>query len=203
MTVRHRTAAVLRLLNTVLAALVVLGPAGPAAAHTDLLGSSPAGGSVVAPGTDELMLSFAQEVVPGSASVSVVGPDGQAAATGDARVEGALVRVGLRLTAPGAHAVSYRVVAGDGHVVTGGLTFTVGDGTAARAAPLAVPPPAPEDDGTGGTGVVPWTAGAGALVLALAALHGARRRRDQRSAGTPRAPESVSSASCRAAASSS
>lgn len=175
--------------------------AGPAHAHTDLLGSSPAAGEAVSVETDALMLSFAGEVVPGTAAVSVIGPDGREATHGPTVVDGALVRVGVRLAATGEHAVSYRVVAADGHVVTGGLRFAVASGAGTATVLPAVPPTEPAPSGPG---ALPWLVGTVLLLALLAGLHTARRRRAaQWSACTPRAPESVSSASRAAAASSS
>lgn len=149
----------------------------PAAAHTDLLASSPAAGETVSVDTGELMLSFADEVVPGSARVSVVDADGAEVARTLVVVEGALVRVGLRLSTPGAHEVGYRVVAADGHVVTGTLRFTVATGPAGEVpAPLQVPP-APEPSGIGRFTPATWAALTGTLVAVLVGLHAARRRR--------------------------
>lgn len=176
--------------------------AGPAHAHTDLLGSSPAAGEEVSADTEELMLSFADEVVPGTAAVSVVGPGGRQATQGTPTVDGALVRVGVRLAATGEHVVSYRVVAADGHVVTGDLRFAVT--SSGGSVPTVVPAVPRTDPDPAGPGPLPWLAGTGALLALLAGLHTARRRRSgQWSAGTPRTPESVSSASRAAAASSS
>ena len=166
-------------------AAAVLGVS-PAHAHTDLLGSSPAAGDQVSPATEELTLAFADEVVPGAAAVSVVGPDGQEATSGTTRAEGTLVRVGLRLVEAGEHTVSYRVVAADGHVVTGRLLFVV---TAGASVPSVVPPAPPSTPDPEGPRPLTWVMATTVLLLLLAGLHAARRRRTAPRTAPAPAPE--------------
>jgi hypothetical protein len=142
--------ALLPLLGTLLAA-PVLGTvaAAPALAHTRLVSSTPASG-VPAQAPGEISLDFTDPVQPGLSTVSVTGEDGQQRAAGtptaggddDASVTQALVAP----LDPGTYRVAYRVLAADGHPVTGSFEVTVvaapsPTATPASPAPRAVPTP--------------------------------------------------------------
>ena len=174
---RRRAAAVLAALVLGAGWSLTLTP--PAHAHTDLLASSPAAGDVVSASTDRLILSFVQPVEPSSGTVTVVGPDGEDATAGDVDVQGALVQVPLHLRGTGPHTVAYRVVAADGHVVTGGLTFRAGP-DAADAPLTRSTSTSPEAAASSGSQDVPrpwlWSGATAILAAALVALHRARRR---------------------------
>lgn len=173
---RPRTCAASALAVLVLATASTGTLAVPAHAHTDLLASSPAAGDVVPASTDRLILSFAQEVVPTSGHVTVVGPGGTDVTAGDVDVQGTLVEVPLELSASGSHTVTYRVVAADGHVATGDFTFAATGGAA--LAPARDRPTGVEAAGQPGTPRPWWWSGAAGVVgAALVALHVARRRR--------------------------
>ncbi|MCU7727769.1 copper resistance protein CopC [Actinoplanes sp. KI2] len=138
--------------------LLALGaPAGPAAAHADLLRTDPPAGTVVGGLPAAVTLFFSEPVQPVAAQIRVIAPDG-GRADGERVSERATatVRVPLRAGGPtGTYALSYRVVSDDGHPMVGVLTFSVG-------APSAVPP-------------IPVAADAPAvaapLVLAMGAAH--------------------------------
>ncbi|WP_298458377.1 copper resistance CopC family protein [uncultured Cellulomonas sp.] len=122
----HARAATLAALLWVWTALLV---PQPAAAHTELTGSDPAAGSSVSELPAAVTLTFNDTVAPQFATVAV------AVAGGDpvevpATVDGAQVLADistLDTTAQGAGAwqVVYRVVAADGHPITGTIDFTV------------------------------------------------------------------------------
>ena len=175
---RRRAAAVLAALVLGLGWSMTLTP--PAHAHTDLLASTPAAGDVVSTSTDRLILSFVQPVEPSSGTVTVVGPDGEDATAGDVDVQGALVQVPLHLRGTGPHTVAYRVVAADGHVVTGGLTFQAGPDTADATLTRSTPTSPEAAAASAGSQDVPrpwlWSGAAAMLAAALVALHSARRR---------------------------
>lgn len=113
------------------AALVVLGwcvATGVAAAHDDLVSSTPADGQSVATSPEKVELEFSGELqsIAEGVALLVTGPDGEVV-TGDLEVEGPYVRLFLRSVLPEAeYRVAYRVVSSDGHVVTGSTRFFVG-----------------------------------------------------------------------------
>ncbi|HEY2222154.1 copper resistance CopC family protein [Actinomycetospora sp.] len=136
--------AVLAALVSVLLALA----AGPAAAHDVIEGSDPADGASVAAAPSRITLTFGEAPAPDTATVTVVGPDGSSRwEQGTATTDGARVSVGVNPLGPaGRYQVGYRVVSGDGHPVSGALSFTLtmpGTGTANGAAPTAATPAAP------------------------------------------------------------
>ena len=121
-------------------ATVPLSPVAPATAHTNLAGSVPAAGATIEPGTAEVVLSFSAQVREGLSIVLVTGADGADLARGAAQVRGDDVAQPVAAPLPpGAGTVSYRVVAADGHPITGTLPFVV-------AAELANPVPAAPTD---------------------------------------------------------
>jgi methionine-rich copper-binding protein CopC len=138
-----RTTLPRRLLLPGLLLLVLLGAASPAAAHTRLTGSTPAAGAEVTASTTEVVLSFTGTVREAFSTVVVTGPDGADVAAGPPVLRGSDVVQELEgPLATGAWTVAYRVVAGDGHPITGTLAFTVAAADE-PAAPAALPSPSP------------------------------------------------------------
>lgn len=179
------------LLVLLVAASSTLGSASPALAHTSLVGSTPAPDAVVS-SAPEVTLVFSEPVSARHVQVVVTGPDGAELADGPVQVSGSTVSRSLAaLPASGGYRLAYRVLAEDGHPVTGEVPFRV-DLPAAGAAgvgatPTTEPPPAtvaapqtaPQTSGTGGTtSIVPallaGLAGV-ALVLVVGAVRAARR----------------------------
>lgn len=165
-------AAVPVLLVTVLGVLA----APPAAAHTQLVRSSPGTGASVA-GPDEVRLVFSEPVRAKPLTV-LVADAGHANYAGTPRVSGATVTVPLAGAPPaGRYRVSYRVLAADGHPVADSFGFA-STGPAATVAPAPSAPgvsataetstghttvstvtakaPASRDDGTDSGGVPSW-----------------------------------------------
>jgi copper resistance protein C len=160
-----------------LAAVVLL--AGPAAAHTTLVGSTPARGAVLSAGPDALVLEFSAAPRPGLAAVVVHGPDGRPAGElrGAAAVDGSTLRQALGAPLPpGDWTASYRVVAADGHPVTGAVAFRV-DGTPGSPAPAQAPRVAA---GQTSSAAALAPGGLAAALLVAAGLAGARRLRSRR-----------------------
>jgi copper resistance protein C len=166
-------------------ALLLCVVAPPASAHTELRSASPAKGSTVS-SPAEIVLTFNDPVrLP-----QVVVTD----AAGDRQVQGAARAVDNKVTqtvsgplGPGTYTVGWRVVASDGHPLSGTYRFTV-EGTAQSGAPVQPSVPAPaaspaagSGDGGGGAGWL-WV-GLAALLIAALAGGGALLRR--RSAGRP------------------
>ncbi|MFL6022819.1 MAG: copper resistance CopC/CopD family protein, partial [Marmoricola sp.] len=120
-----RTAA--RLVAALLLALVGLGLlAGPASAHTELLGSDPAAGAVVPQAPDQVTLTFNEPIRVVARAVHLFTAEGaelrSPATSVDSRV---LVDLPGAL-APGSYTLAWRVISADGHPVSGALVFSVG-----------------------------------------------------------------------------
>lgn len=177
--------------------LAVLVPAGPALAHTRLAASLPAPGTEVPPDLAEVVLSFTGEVRGELSAVALTRPDGTAAGAGPLTVRGRDVVQPVRSPlGAGAWTVAYRVLARDGHPVTGTVEFSVAEPAPGAGGPpsdapstdVPQPPgaPAPVTDvelaagseEEGGSVLVPALA-VTALAVALGAL--ALRRRAARS----------------------
>ncbi|MCO6006093.1 copper resistance protein CopC [Actinoallomurus purpureus] len=186
-------------LAAAIAAVAVTGllTAAPADAHTTLTAAVPAKGSKV-PSPARIKLTFAEAVrFPGIVVLDAKGghhESGKAHAT-DATVTEQVAGV----LPPGVYTVGWRVVADDGHPVTGDYKFTVvggtspsptagspatGSSTAGSAAPAAaVPSSTPAARRTTDTSSAGWWwVGLGAVIVAAVAGVGVllRRRRAAR-----------------------
>ncbi len=125
----------------VVVAGTVLGLAAPASAHTRLVSSTPAQ-DVAAQAPHEVVLAFSDAVQTGLSTVRVTGSDGAQHAAGSPSPagDGASVVQALRSPlAPGSYAVAYRVIAADGHPVTGSFEITAVAAASAPATPAAGP----------------------------------------------------------------
>jgi methionine-rich copper-binding protein CopC len=119
--------------SLLLVAVVLLGSAGPAAAHAELESMSPTDGSAVDAMPRAVQLRFTEGVTSAS-TVSVVGPSGRELSTGRPATLGRVLTQKLSGTpdGPGGYTVRFQVMSEDGHLVYGAATFTVtGDGPAA------------------------------------------------------------------------
>ncbi|TDD72145.1 copper resistance protein CopC [Actinomadura rubrisoli] len=159
----------------------------PASAHTTLKSADPASGSTVAPPA-KLVLTYGDPVrVP---QVVLTDASGGRHEAGQAHAIDNKVTEGVSGTLPnGVYTVGWRVVATDGHPVTGSFKFTVkgSTGSTASAAPgsSASPgaPTATNAAGQGSDGSSGWLwIGLAALVVVLAGGGFAWFRR---SSGTP------------------
>lgn len=119
-------------------ALLVLVPVSPASAHTELVASTPVRGASVAMSLDRVVLTFSEDLVAGASAVVVTGAAGADVTVARSGVAGAVIEVGVSLDAAGRHDVTYRVVAQDGHVVTGSYWFTAVEGAPPIADETAV-----------------------------------------------------------------
>jgi copper resistance protein C len=175
---------------TMAVAVALLVGAGPASAHTRLESSDPADGSSVASAPDAVSLTFSEDIQPGFATLTVVGPDGTSYQSGGVTGGGGQVRTSVSPLGPaGTYEIGYRVVSDDGHPVQGKISFTLtSPGPAATAATSKAAPAAPEPAAapvaapataavdpqanakqSGSAPVWPWLAGAVVLVGAGAA----------------------------------
>ena len=110
-----------------------LGALAPAAgAHATLEQSHPERGAVLQTPPKEVALSFDEPVEAAFGALRVFDAKGNPVTTGALRrPEGSKLEVALPKLADGPYTVTYRVVSADGHPVSGGLTFQVGETAAA------------------------------------------------------------------------
>jgi hypothetical protein len=119
---RPAPGALARLAAVALLALgLVLAAPGAAAAHTGLRGTDPADGATVPGPLPAVTLTFSARVLGGE--VTVTGPDGTPAGTGEVVHDGAVLTAPVALTAAGRHTVTWSAVADDGHVLDGSFAF--------------------------------------------------------------------------------
>jgi hypothetical protein len=115
--------------------------AGPAAAHDEIVGTSPADASTVEVAPDRVVLTFAEPAIALGTQVVVTGPGGVVVSQGDVTLDGSTVVQALAASRPaGKYSVDWRVTSADGHPVTGAFTFTATGpaGVATTPTPTAV-----------------------------------------------------------------
>lgn len=128
-----------RLLAVLLGALLgLLMLAGPAAAHTELATSDPANGAELDAVPPVITLTFSEDLQGETATVGVL-VQGQDPVQVEAPIAGPTVSIdtavpALAAAGPGTWAIAYQVVSGDGHPVTGTLTFAVTGASASATA---------------------------------------------------------------------
>jgi copper transport protein len=109
---------------------------GVASAHAALVESTPRDGEVVASSPPAVVLRFNSQIEKRLTRAVLTGADGRttalAAAEDGAEDSPDRVSIPLPPLQPGAHRLSYRVLAADGHATSGLVRFTVQVGGAAR-----------------------------------------------------------------------
>ncbi len=105
---------------------LLLGAAIPALAHTSLTNSNIEAGSKIANAPDVLELEFAKAV--GLASVTLHSAHETETSLETAKSMSRTHAVTLPDLGPGDYTLTWRAVAGDGHVMTGEISFTVVSG---------------------------------------------------------------------------
>ncbi len=156
-----------------LVGMVLLGGAGGAAAHDELIGSDPPEGATVASSPARVQLLFDLPVRPGFSTVTVTGPNRTQWQAGAPAEDGATVSSGVRPLGPaGEYTIAYQVLSEDGHPVRGAVRFTLanpGPGVAAAQSQ----PGGPVSTSTGSTQTEaastplwPWLVGAAVLLMA-------------------------------------
>ncbi len=113
-----------------LAALLVVFLATEAFAHAALVSVEPRDGSVLTEAPKRIELRFNESVTAGAINLIDARGKLRSDATVEARAESVTVTPPAALP-QGTSIVSYRVISEDGHPVTGSVTFTVGEPTAA------------------------------------------------------------------------
>lgn len=174
-----------------LALTVTWAAAPPAAAHTDLVSTSPARGVSLDRPPTAIRLTFSDEMTERYAKVALTAPDGSAAGVAGLDVSGRTatlpVEPGL---AAGTYTVGYRVVSADGHPVAGSFAFTV-EGpvptptssprapSSTPAAPSTRPPSSPRGSSPSEFPAVAALSVLGAAVVGTAGAVVVRRRRSR------------------------
>ena len=98
--------------------------AGPASAHSALIGSNPDQGAKIDTAPERVVLTFNEDIKPAYATLVVVGPDNNYWQKGEPVVSGAEVSVPLQgLGQAGEYKINYRVTSADGHPIEGQRTF--------------------------------------------------------------------------------
>jgi copper resistance protein C len=107
------------------ACVLMLLAAGPAAAHSVLLATSPVTSSRIASAPDDVVLTFNEMPRGQYSEIHIVGPDGVRRDSGHVKVLNDTVSEALGGTRPaGLYTVDWRVISADGHPVSGQFTFT-------------------------------------------------------------------------------
>jgi methionine-rich copper-binding protein CopC len=178
---------------TLVAALAVLVPAAPAAAHTELKSSMPAANSTTTEPVTEVKLTFTGVVRRPGTTVVVTGADQISYSVGAAEVLDRTITQKVGALPVGAITVVWRTVALDGHPVQGTFTFTnraapptPSTGSSPTAGPPAAATPQPSTSispvqlsrasDEASWSVLWWVTG-GAVALVLALLGGLLWRR--------------------------
>ncbi|MFI7068889.1 copper resistance CopC/CopD family protein [Micromonospora sediminicola] len=152
------------LLGVVLACLgVPLAPASPAGAHAALVAATPVRDEVIGHAPREVVLTFSEPVSPVAGRVQVLAPDGKKINTGEPVVDGATMRIPVRVPDRplGTYLVSYRVVSADSYPIAGSFAYSAG-------APSATLPQGADGADRPGRALVPAAKYAGYLGLVLA-----------------------------------
>ncbi|MFE6869903.1 FixH family protein [Kitasatospora sp. NPDC057692] len=136
----RRIAGVIGVLGAVLALL--LGGAGPAAAHATLQSTDPGQNAVLPTAPPSVTLTFSEAVSLSSDSVRVLDPSGKAVDAGNpAHADGKdnTARVGLGTgLANGTYTVAWRAVSDDSHPIGGAFTFSIGAPSATTVSTTAL-----------------------------------------------------------------
>jgi methionine-rich copper-binding protein CopC len=105
----------------------VLGFASPAAAHDELVASTPSIGEQLASAPSEVSLTFSADVLTIGAAVIIADGAGRDWVADEPVVTDGVVTVGLQSGMPDAgYEIRWRVVSEDGHPISGLVPFTVG-----------------------------------------------------------------------------
>lgn len=143
---------------------LLVGAAGPAAAHAALISTDPPSGAHLARAPDHVSFTFSEHVTLVRDGLKLVDATGKNTTLPGATSVGSTVRVPLPAISDGAYVVSYRVVSADTHPVGGSIAFTVGTVAPGAAPPLVVT----QKPGTGlraAGGIDRWVSYAGAIAV--------------------------------------
>ncbi|HEU5223332.1 MAG TPA: copper resistance CopC family protein [Candidatus Lumbricidophila sp.] len=122
-------------------------PATAASAHDELLSSSPASGEVLTQSPTALVLTFSEAPLETGNAAELRDHTGALVALDAPVVDGSTVRIGVPAALTGDYRLTWRVVSGDGHTVSGTIDFGVGAGATGK---YAGPSGAGSDGGSDG-----------------------------------------------------
>ncbi|MCK6081073.1 copper resistance protein CopC [Microbacterium sp. EYE_5] len=112
-----------------LAVLATLALASPAAAHDELVGSTPGSGQKLDAAPTEVVLTYSAAIETQGAIVAVLDADGRDWTAGEHVIDTNTLTVLLAEGLPDAgYVVEWRVVSSDGHPISGSVPFRIGDG---------------------------------------------------------------------------
>ena len=121
-------------IGVLLASAAVVGSVAPAAAHDELVESSPGAGEVLASAPTEVRLTFSAELVDAGAVVAVTDDRDESWTVGQPQVVENVATAGISEALPdGEYVVLWRVVSSDGHPISGTFSFAVESGERAAA----------------------------------------------------------------------
>ena len=181
-----RSAGVVRVMvGVVVSFAFVFAWAVPAGAHTALKATSPRDGGRIDAAPSRLLMEFTAPILSLGYRVVVLGPDGERYQAGAPQITGGnkLAQPLKPLGPPGVYRVEFRVVAYDGHPLTGGMRFILTRPGPAAGGSNAIVRPAPLAAVSSSVNNAPpwaaWTGGAIAVVvISGAVLFGRRVTRD-------------------------
>ena len=128
-----------------LACLLLVCLAAPAAAHSTLIGTDPDSGATLTEPPQQITLRFDNAIEESFGGVQVFSPSGDRMEAGQPEINGTEVRVPLRpLPQPGTYSVVFRIISGDGHPVESDFTFTYRPAPEPTPTPTPAPTPTPE-----------------------------------------------------------
>ncbi|MGC5225096.1 copper resistance CopC family protein [Micromonospora sp. DT81.3] len=165
------------------AVALITAVASPAAAHDDLVSSTPTGGATVTEPPKSVSLTFSGDILDGAGGVVIEVTDaaGAVISEGDAEIDGVTVTQAVAPGLPaGDYTVTWRVVSSDGHPISSDLHFSVTEAAAGSApgptpsatattTPTSTPSPSSTGDTAGGYG---GEATGGGAMLPVALLTG-------------------------------
>jgi methionine-rich copper-binding protein CopC len=172
MALMRRSVALFTLLLTLVAS--------PAAAHTDVVSTTPSANESLTEAPTQVTITTREAVRELGSAIVVTGPSGARVDDGSTEIDGNVTLVGLSaLSEFGTYTVDYRLLASDGHPIEGTFSFDLAEGgstvspspSPSESTQTPTPEPTPSD---GEQSAFPWwvllaaavaLASAGALVF--------------------------------------
>lgn len=144
--IRRRSFLLPGLATLLLTAGLLFAVATPAAAHDEIVSSSPEAGSTIGVVPEEISLTFSGEILTDFSAViiEVAAADGQNLASGDPVIDGTTVTQAVQPGQAGVFTVRWRVVSSDGHPISNEYQYTV----EAVTAPTSTPAPEATEEQT-------------------------------------------------------